>query len=420
MHRCAVVLSLVVCCPVSAQEVATGEPGLTPAVHWNQWRGPERSGRSPGPSWPARLNENNVTRQWRVDLGPSYSGPVVDAERVYTTETVDRKREVVRALDRRTGAEVWQARWGGAMQVPFFAARNGSWIRSTPALDGEALFVAGMCDELVCLEARTGKERWRVDLADRFGVPREAFGFVCSPLVRGDAVYVQSSPGLVKLDRNDGSTIWTSLEERGGIMAGAFSSPVFATLGGREQLLVQTRAALAGVDGADGAVLWSTAVKSFRGMNILTPLPYGDGVFTSSYGGRSMFFAIAREGEALTAEPKWDNRVQGYMTSPVVVGHHAYLYLRSNRFTCIDLDTGETAWISPPLGDTYWSLLAQGDRILALTDAGELMLIAADPGAFEVLDRLQIAENETWAHLAVDGGQIFVRELDGLAAHAWQ
>ena len=38
-------------------------------------------------------------------------------------------------------------------------------------------------------------------------------------------------------------------------------------------------------------------VRSFRGMNILTPQPYGDAVFTSAYGGRAHLFQISNEGE---------------------------------------------------------------------------------------------------------------------------
>ena len=77
---------------------------------------------------------------------------------MFTTETKDKKFEVVTAFDRKTGKELWRAQWEGAMTVPFFAKANGDWIRATPACDGESLFVAGMRDVLVCLDAQTGKE----------------------------------------------------------------------------------------------------------------------------------------------------------------------------------------------------------------------------------------------------------------------
>lgn len=387
---------------------------------WNQWRGPDRSGHAPGPAWPERLDGTNLRRQWRIQAGPSYSGPIVDGRHVYTTETEDEVDEVVRALDRKTGEQVWEARWEGSMKVPFFAARNGSWIRSTPALSGDSLYVAGMLDVLVCLATDDGKERWRVDFKERFGTPREAFGFVCSPLVRGDFVYVQTAAGFVKLDKQDGKTVWHTLKERGGMFGGAFSSPVFARIKERDQLLVQTRTELCGVDDKTGTVLWRVKVKSFRGMNILTPQPYQDGVFTSTYGGRGHFFALEDKDEGLRVSRKWQSRAQGYMTSPVVIDGHAYLYLRSKRMCCVDLSDGKVTWISTSIGDEYWSLIAQGKRILALTNAGELYLLAANPKEFEVIGKLKVAESETWAHLAIDRGQIFVREQDGLSAWSWR
>ncbi len=129
---------------------------------------------------------------WRAELGPSYSGPIVSGDRVFTTETKDKKLEVVTAFDRITGRQIWRVQWEGAMTVPFFAKSNGDWIRSTPALDGDRLYVAGMRDVLVCLDAGNGNEVWRKDLAKELGTPLPDFGFVCSPLVDGEAVYVQA------------------------------------------------------------------------------------------------------------------------------------------------------------------------------------------------------------------------------------
>lgn len=405
-------------CPVLAQ----APESLTPPGSWNQWRGPDRSGVVAGPSWPKNLVSENFEREWRIDLQASYSGPVVDAERIYTTATVDKKDELVCAIDRFTGEEIWSRRWEGAMSVPFFAAKNGSWIRSTPTLDAGRLYVAGMCDVLVCLNAEDGEVLWQVDFTERFGTPMEDFGFVCSPLVRDGSVYVQTGAGFIKLDKENGETQWRTLNQTGGDMmnSGAFSSPVFANLLGREQLIVQGRVALHGIAPEDGEVLWSRDIKSFRGMNILTPVPYGDGVFTSAYGGRGHFFELAQSEDGFEVEEKWTNRAQAYMSSPVVLDGHAYLYLRSKRFGCVNLESGEVTWISAPIGDEYWSLVAQGDQILALSNEGEIRLIAADPKEYRVVDRFELPENNTWAHLAVDGRQVFVRDLKGLSAYVWQ
>ncbi len=405
---------------------------LMPLLHgagdgdrWNQWRGPTRDGQFHGPAWPDELSEERLLVRWKVKhLGPSYATPVVTKDRVFTVETEDEAREVVRALDRATGEEAWTARWDGAMKVPFFAAKNGSWVRSSPAFDGESLYVAGMRDVLVCLDAATGEERWRVDFVEREGAPPPAFGFVCSPLVVGEHVYVQAGAAFSKLDKRTGETVWRALEhgERGA-MDSAFSSPVLAEVAGREQLLVQGRTHLSGVDPESGETLWTREIRAFRGMNIVTPLPYGDGVFTAPYGGRSQLLklAAAEEGSAVEVTQAWTNRAQGNMTSPVLVDGHAYLFLRSNRFACVNLATGEEAWISAPTRDEYWSLVAQGDRILGLAESGILRLVHATPEKYEVLGEVELVEEgSTWAHLAVAGNQLFVRELNSLIALEWR
>ncbi len=407
---CGVMLAVaVVCCPaVRAADVPT----------WPQWRGPSRDGQVSGPDWPERLSAETLKQRWRVELGPGYSGPIVAADRVFVTETKDRTAEVVRALDRETGEQLWELAWQGAMRVPFFAAANGSWIRSTPAYDGQTLFVAGMRDVLVAIDAATGRERWRVDFVAECGTPLPAFGFVCSPLVDGDGLYVQAGAALCKLDKRTGKTVWKALDDGGSMMGSAFSSPYMATIAGKEQLLVQTRRVLAGVDPESGRVLWSHAIPAYRGMNILTPVVYGDAVFTSAYGANSLLLGIQRQGDEFAAEVDWVNKVQGYMSTPVVIGDRVYMHLRNQRFACLDLATGKEDWISTPYGK-YWSLVANGDRILALDERGELLLIRARPEGAELIDRLKVSDQPTWAHLAVCGDEVFVRELHAMAAYRW-
>ena len=79
---------------------------------WPQWRGPTRDGKvTEGTKWPDSINEQTLKQQWRIELGPSYSGPIVSESLVFTTETVNKSHEVVRALDRKTGETKWEKKW---------------------------------------------------------------------------------------------------------------------------------------------------------------------------------------------------------------------------------------------------------------------------------------------------------------------
>lgn len=385
---------------------------------WTQWRGPQRTSTIPPRVWPVALSGGHLKQQWTTELGPSYSGPLVSSSSVYVTATRDKKFEVVRALDRSNGQPIWEASWEGALSVPFFAKSNGDWIRATPALDGDRLFVAGMRDRLVCLHAQTGKELWNVDFVEEFGSKVPSFGFVSSPLVMGDHVYVQAGSGFVKLHKRTGQVEWRVLDDGGGMFGSAFSSPYATQIGGQRQILVQTRKELAGVEPDGGEVLWKQEVPAFRGMNILTPVVHRDSVFTSAYGGRSFLFRLTRGQDNWNVEEAWQNKVQGYMSSPVIIKGHVYLHLRNQRFTCIDLATGEGKWTTKPFGE-YWSMVASGDMILALDQKGELLLIRANPKEFELVDRQQVTE-DSWAHLAVCDDEVFVRSLSAMTVYRWR
>jgi outer membrane protein assembly factor BamB len=386
---------------------------------WPQWRGPNRDGQISGAAWPDKLDTNHLSEIWRVELGPSYSGPIVGADQVFTTETKDKKFEIVTAFDRSTGKQLWRTQWEGAISVPFFAKSNGDWVRSTPALDRDRLYVAGMRDLLVCLNAPDGREVWRKDFVKELKTPPPDFGFVCSPLVDGDAVYVQAAAALVRVNKHTGEVVWRTLADKGGMWGSAFSSPMIATLAGQRQLLVQTRDQLAGVNLADGKVFWSQPIEAFRGMNILTPVVHNDTLFTSSYGGKTIGFKVAQADGTFKVTQSWTHKAQGYMSTPVVISGVAYEHLKSQRMMAIEVESGRELWTASEGFGKYASLVAQGDRILALDQRGLLYLLRANPNRFELLDKRRLNDSESWAHLAVAGQDIFVRELNALAAYRW-
>lgn len=388
---------------------------------WPQWRGPTRDGIvHSSTAWPSQLNEASLVRRWHVPLGPGYSGPLISDQLVFATEAKDQAYEAVIALDRTTGKETWRHQWEGYVKVPFFAKSNGDWIRSTPALADGRLYVGGMRDVLVCLDAPSGRELWRFDFPKEIHKPLPDFGFVSSPLVAGDAVYVQAGAGFAKLDRLTGKLLWRTLDDGGGMWGSAFSSPILSTLAGTDQLIVQTRDKLAGVQPADGKVLWEQSIKSFRGMNILTPVAIGDRILTSSYGGQTQGWTVSRDGDAWRLLPGWNLKLEAYMSTPVIHEGNAFLHTKSQHLACIDLATGAKRWQSDQKFGKYMSLIAQRDRILALDERGILFLFQASPDRFIPLAERRVSDSETWAHLAIAESDLAIRDLHGVAVWTWK
>lgn len=395
--------------------------GVSASADWPQWRGPDRLGTVSGVKWPGTINDATLKQLWQVELSPGYPGPILSGDRVFTFETKDAKDEVIRAFDVKTGEQLWETSWTGAMRVPFFAKRNGSWVKSTPATDGEHVYAIGMQDELVCLKAADGEIVWRVDFKERFETQGPSFGQPCSPLIDGDALYIQAGMSVCKLDKKTGKTLWRSMVDERQMMGGAFSSPVIAEVAGKRQLLAQTRGEICGLDLDTGDVLWKKAIKAFRGMNILPPTVINEtDVFTSSYGGGCFMLRVTQGDDgAYNVETLWQNKIEGYMSSPILIDGHLYMHGRDKKFHCIEAATGETKWTSDKKYGEYWSSIRNGDHILALGHDGTLRLIDASPKELKIVSEHKVSDQETWGHLAIVGQVLYIRELEGIKAIRW-
>ncbi|MFT5469100.1 MAG: outer membrane protein assembly factor BamB [Verrucomicrobiales bacterium] len=392
---------------------------------WNQWRGPQRNGAAAaGAEWPDSLGKDRLTKVWEIDLDPGYSSPISSDGHVFTVETRNKESEVVRAFEIATGNPVWDSSWTGAMEVPFFAAKNGSWARCTPAVADNAIYVGGIRDVLTKLDASTGEELWRIDFMEREGTELPAFGHVSSPLIDDGAIVIQAGCAVVKLNAETGETIWRALEDRRAMFGSAFSSVVIATVAGQRQVVAQTRSTLGGLDLETGEVLWSTPVEAFRGMNILTPTVIGENrIFTATYGGGSHLFEVTKDASGKFAvSEKWRVKtLEGYMASPIVIDGHLYLFGRDRKLHCVELASGNIAWSTSEKFGEYWSLTFQGDRVLALDQTGELILFRATPDAFTLLDRQKVSPKDpTWAHLGIEGDRLLIRSLKGLSIYQWR
>ena len=387
---------------------------------WVQWRGAERDGHYQGRDWPDSLKPDHLKLGWSKELDSSYSSPIVDLTTVYTTESIGGNLEQVNAYDRGNGELRWSTSWGGGMKVPFFANSNGSWIRSTPILNDGFLYVMGMQERLVCIWATDGQISWELDIPFKLGTPEPSFGGVSSPMIHEGALFVQAGGGMIKVNTKDGQLIWSSAISRDAMNQSPFASPRIYTFGESQQLVSLGRTALTGMSPVDGSILWQQEVPAFRGMNILTPT-FADGrILTATYGGKAHLFSPSMgEDQTWQVEEKWNQKFQGYMSSPVIVDHYAYLHGRSGRMVCLDIHTGEIKWTSTESLGKYCSMVTNGEKILVLSSNGQLRLLAANPSEYEVFDSFRITKDDTWAHIGLADNQVFIRALDRLSVFEW-
>ncbi len=390
---------------------------IATASDWPQWRGPRRDGISTETGlkkdWPA----GGPTLAWKTTgLGAAYSSVAVAGDKVLT-QGEKGEIAIVFALSRKDGKELWSANLGKG-GAPGWGGFQGP--RSTPTVDGDRVYALGQYGELVCLNAKDGKEVWRRDYVKDFGGGIPEWGFSESVLVDGDNLICTpgGSPGtLVALEKKTGKEVWRSKDFSD---PAHYSSVIVAEIDGVRQYIQLTERNLAGVAAKDGKVLWKAPRK---GATAVVPTPiYNDNhvYVTSGYGIGCNLFKITKEtGGFKAAEVFGNNKVMvNHHGGVILIGDHVYGHSDSKGWTCQEFKTGKVVWQEKSKLGKGSVVFADGRLYCRQEDSkGTIAIIEASPagwkehGRFDQPDR---SEKNSWAHPVVSDGKLYIRDQDML------
>jgi PQQ-like domain len=107
----------------------------------------------------------------------------------------------------------------------------------------------------------------------------------------------------------------------------------------------------------------------------------------------------------------------GKTISPLLSGDLLFGMSHKNKgqFFCLDAASGETLWTGDPRQAENAAMVIAGDTIFSLTNDADLIVTsAADKGA-KVTKRYHVAEKPTWAHPAIIGRDILIKDETTLA-----
>ena len=383
------------------------------AEDWPQWRGPDRTDRSSETglldSWPA----DGPPLVWKSSgLGEGYSSVAVADGRIYTLGDLGDATYAI-AMSEKDGKQLWKTKFsdpGGHNKY------KGS--RSTPTVAGGHVYVLSQHGDLACLTTG-GDLKWSRNLDREFGGKMmSGWKYSESPLVDGDKVVC--TPGgsqgtVLALNKNTGQKIWQTKDWTD---SAGYSSIVIATIHGVRQYVQLTGDSVAGIDPANGNVLWR-ADRPGKTAVITTPIVDDNFVFvTSAYGVGCNGFRIDKNGSKFSATQVYKNLSSANHHGGVVkVGD--YLYGSSGAtFNCVNFKTGELAWEERSVGKgstTY----ADGHLYLR-AENGPVALIKADPKAMVEVSRFSQPErsrDRAWAHPVIANGKLYLRDWDKLLCY---
>lgn len=242
---------------------------------WARFRGPNGSGISSTTNLPLTFGPGaNVV--WKTPLPFGHSSPILTDDRIYLTAAHE-ARLVTIALDRRSGAVVWE-REAPRTRTEKLDSRNGPAAPS-PAVEGRDVYVF-FADYGVVAYDRDGRERWRVPL----GPFNNIYGMGASPIVVDDVVVLvcdqSTNSFIVALNRRDGSVKWKV--PRPEAHSGHSTPVVYRPRGGEAQILVPGSFLLTAYAVSSGQKVWWVRGLSFEMK--ATPAISGETLFINGFG----------------------------------------------------------------------------------------------------------------------------------------
>ena len=386
--------------------VASKEPG------WAQWRGAYRDGICDEtgllPAWP----EGGPKLLWKVTgLGRGWSAPIVTGETLYITGDVGKELFIYAyGLD---GKRKWQAANGQAWR------RAWPGARSCGAVSEGLLYHMNAHGRLVCLNPKTGKELWTVNVLERFEGKEPRWGLSECVLIDGPRVIVTPGGGkglVAALDKKTGRTVWASEavpKERAG-----YASPTLFEYGGLRHLVGCSSRHVFGVNADTGKLLWRQPRPTRYEVIASVPVYHEGTVFAASPDGKeSELFRLRVTGKQVRAEPVWTCHLNNLSGGVILLDGLLYGggYRKYDGWMCVEHKTGRTRYHKQDLHSGA-VVYAEG-RLYCLSERGEAALLEPTPKGFQTHGRFRLVQGrkrDVWAHPVIHQGRLYLRYHDTL------
>jgi len=384
------------------------------SADWPQWGGVNRNAKSSDTgllkTWPA----DGLTPLWVAEgIGKGNAAATVANANVYVTGMDENGQGQLSAFDL-SGTLLWRTPYGREWDQTYPGAR------SSPAFDDGRLYILSSMGLLVCFEAKTGKILWSEDVAKKFGGVMPRCGFAESLLVCDGRVVC--TPGgkdasLVALDKKTGQTAWTT---QGFSDLSGYCSALLIERGGQRLIATITARHVAGIDPANGAVVWSQPfdTEAEDPNHCVSPV-YEDGFLYATSGHRDggQMFLLAPDGKQ--ASPVWADQILNTLHGGIVaVDGYLYGTNLKDKWICLEIKTGNVMYETRGVG---MGSVAYADGMLyCYGEKGTLALVPASPKGYEIASSFKImqGDGQHWAHPVIANGRLYVRHGNALVCYS--
>ncbi|MFK5923923.1 MAG: PQQ-like beta-propeller repeat protein [Verrucomicrobiota bacterium] len=402
---------------VSVFSIASSHAG-----DWSAYRGSKGDGTSAVSISAKAFAASGPKKLWKVETKNGFSSFAIGGGKVVTlvTEKVGKKNvETCVAFDEGSGKKVWSVDLGtggkldGGGGAGTKKNKGGDGSRSTPAIDGDHVYVFDAFLVVHCLKLSDGSEVWARDLVKENGAQNIKWQNAASPVIDGQRLYVAGGgkgQALLALNKSDGKVIWKAEDDQI-----THATPIVGEVQGVKQVVFFTQSGLVALTPEKGDVLWRYAFP-FKVSTAASPVIWQDIVYCSAgYGVGAGAVKISKSGAKLSAKEIWRTPKENinHWSTPVVKDGYLYGMFSFKQYgkgplACVEISTGKMKWKQEGFGPGNVVLTKEGN-VLALSDTGELVLVDANASSYKELGRAKAVGGKCWSTPAVAEGKIFVR-----------
>jgi outer membrane protein assembly factor BamB len=370
---------------------------------------------------------------WRLPL-PAYSGstPIVWGDTIFLNVATEANTGEIElwAVDRRTQTVSWKRPLADGSNMQ----RKQNMSTPSPVTNGEHVWVMTGVGVLKAFDF-AGTEVWARDIQGDYGEFGINWGYASSPLLRGDALYVQVLHGMktddpsyvLKIDRMTGETIWHVERLTDAIRESpdSYSTPTWIEANGRAELIITGGDVVSGHDPETGREYWRADVlnptnnASYR--IVASPIAVGGLVIAPTRNNPMVAVRPGGSGDVADSHIVWSFAQGPDVPTPVTDGELLYIVRDNGVVFALDVQTGETVYgpVRLPAG-TYSAspILADGKIYVTTEEEGTTTVFRAGR-EFEILSSNSLLGDCSpycLSTIAVSEGQIFMRTASFLWA----
>lgn len=386
----------------------------TAADDWTRFRGANGSGISTLSGIPDSWSDDDYS--WTVEFPTiGHSQPIIHGKALFLTSAVEGgTKRYLHRLNADTGEELWRR------EMEFEESHKhlkNSWASSTPATDGERVYVIFADDVSHVVSAWTfdGEQVWSRNL----GGFESQHGQGVSPIVEQGLVIVpndqRGTSFVTALDSRTGETVWTTPRPSGST---SYSTPLLLPgHGARTQLICLSEASgLASLDLHTGKLNWQTPPLPLR--TVACPAAGSDVLVATCGQGGAGKYLLAVNSREQTESPSrllFERKKQlPYVPTAVIRDQLLFLWGDNGVVSCLDVRSGREHWTERVSGSYSSSPVWIEGRLFCVSETGDVVVIRADD-EFELLGRTSLGDRSHTTP-AVANGHLYLRTFNRLLA----